>query len=229
MKEKIYMIPGLMNDGRLWSRLEPLLDEYEIINIPIPNSEDFDEICEIIETQFEDKKVNLLGFSLGSYIASYYAIKNPNKVARLFSVAGTPSRSDDKEILYRKHKLEHMKKSGFKPLGYEKAKSLLEINDDDELVKIVEDMYNDLGENTFHTQLRSTFNRQNILDDLTKLELPVYMYYSIDDRLLNSDSINEIEKADHDFIIRKREGTSHLIPLEFPEELSQEIMSWIRS
>jgi len=43
MKEKIYFIPGLMTDIRLWSRLIPYLEnDYEIVHIPIPHSEDFD-------------------------------------------------------------------------------------------------------------------------------------------------------------------------------------------
>ena len=50
MKEKIYLIPGLMTDIRLWSRLIPYLQkEYELVHIPIPHSEDFDEIIDILK------------------------------------------------------------------------------------------------------------------------------------------------------------------------------------
>ena len=49
MKEKIYFIPGLMTDERLWKRVIPFLEnEYEIVHIPIPRSEDFDEIIDIL-------------------------------------------------------------------------------------------------------------------------------------------------------------------------------------
>ena len=66
VKEKIYLIPGLMTDERLWSRIKPLLEnEYELIHIPIPHTEDFDEIIDILEKLFSkdsEEKVNLLGF-----------------------------------------------------------------------------------------------------------------------------------------------------------------------
>ena len=63
MKEKIYLIPGLMTDNRLWSRLIPLLeDEYELVHVPIPHSEDFDEIIDILFNFFKEEKINLLGF-----------------------------------------------------------------------------------------------------------------------------------------------------------------------
>ena len=49
-KEKIYFIPGLMTDIRLWSRALPFLkDDFEIVHIPIPNSTDFDEIVDILK------------------------------------------------------------------------------------------------------------------------------------------------------------------------------------
>ena len=49
MKEKIYLIPGLMTDNRLWSRLIPLLqDEYELVHVPLSNTEDFDHILDIL-------------------------------------------------------------------------------------------------------------------------------------------------------------------------------------
>ena len=50
MKEKIYLIPGLMTDERLWSRIIPLLkDQYELIHVPIPHTGDFDEIIDILK------------------------------------------------------------------------------------------------------------------------------------------------------------------------------------
>ena len=75
MKEKIYFIPGLMTDNRLWKRVLPLLDDkYEIVHISIPQSTDFDEINKILFEKFKnEEKINLLGFSLGGYIASYFA------------------------------------------------------------------------------------------------------------------------------------------------------------
>ena len=94
-KEKIYLIPGLMTDERLWSRIKPFLqNEYELVHVPIPHTEDFDEIIDILFNLFKEEKVNLLGFSLGGYIASYFAITYPNRVNRLFMVAATPGASN---------------------------------------------------------------------------------------------------------------------------------------
>lgn len=226
MKEKIYLLPGLMTDERLWSRLIPYMKEYELIHFTLPLSEDFDEIIEELDKKIGDEKVNLLGFSLGGYVASYFTLKHPNKVKRLFLVSATPSATEEKDVLRREKKLQEAKQNNFSPLSFEKAKDLLEIKDDEELINIVASMFNDLGKKTFIPQLTSTLNRVNIFWDLIKLDIPTKVYYSRNDRLLNHTAINEILKNEHNMEVVSREGTSHNIPLEFSKELSIEIKEW---
>jgi pimeloyl-ACP methyl ester carboxylesterase len=231
VKEKIYLIPGLMTDERLWSRLKPFLqNEYELVHVPIPHTEDFDEIIDILFNLFEEEKVNLLGFSLGGYIASYFAITYPNRVNRLFTVASTPGSSNEAEIERRKEKFAIIEKEGFVGLSYEKAVSLVEEQNqnDLELIKIIQDMFMDLGKETFITQLTSTFYRKDLYEELINMSIPIWFYYSINDRLLNQQSIKRLLETKHNIKLISREGTSHNIPLEVPQLLSNEIRKWMK-
>lgn len=219
-----------MTDIRLWQRIQPLLTQYELIHIPIPHNENFDEIVEdLIDFFIEEEKVNLLGFSLGGYIASYFAVKHPKKVNKLFIVAGTPSGSSVGEISKRQKKIDYIHVNGFKELGYEKTVSLLEVENqnDEELIQLIQDMYNELGKNVFITQLTSTFNRIELLDHMMKLTMPIWFFLSSNDRLLNKASLEKLQKDTHNMNILLREGTSHNIPLEEPLELSKYIISWM--
>lgn len=235
VKEKIYLIPGLMTDERLWSRIKPLLEnDYELIHIPIPHTEDFDEIIDILDKQFSndsEEKVNLLGFSLGGYIASYYAITYPNRLNRLLMVAATPGSSSEAEIERRKEKFTVIEKEGFKGLSYDKAKSLVEKKnkDDSELIKIIQDMFIDLGKERFITQLTSTFYRKDLFADLVNLDLPIWFYYSEDDRLLSPNALDRLLNNEHNMKLISRVGTSHNIPLEVPDLLSDVIKDWMES
>ena len=229
MKEKIYLIPGLMTDHRLWSRIIPLLEnDYELVHTPIPHSEDFDEIIDILFNEFKEEKINLLGFSLGGYIASYFAITYPNRVNRLFTVAATPGNSTEAEIERRKEKFVAIEKEGFVGLSYEKAKSLLEKQNDEESIKIIQDMFMDLGKESFISQLTSTFYRKDLFEDLINLSIPIWFFYSKNDRLLNQEAIKKLLLDNHNMNIISREGTSHNIPLEVPELLSNEIKKWMK-
>ena len=235
VKEKIYLIPGLMTDERLWSRIKPLLEnDYELIHIPIPHTEDFDEIIDILDKQFSndsEEKVNLLGFSLGGYIASYYAITYPNRLNRLLMVAATPGSSSEAEIERRKEKFTVIEKEGFRGLSYDKAKSLVEKKnkDDSELIKIIQDMFIDLGKERFITQLTSTFFRKDLFTDLVNLDLPIWFYYSEDDRLLSPNALDRLLNNEHNMKLISRIGTSHNIPLEEPRILSDVIKDWMES
>ena len=229
MKEKIYLIPGLMTDNRLWSRIIPLLEnDYELVHTSIPHSEDFDEIIDILFNEFKEEKVNILGFSLGGYIASYFAITYPNRVNRLFTVAATPGNSTEAEIERRKEKFVAIEKESFVGLSYEKAKSLLEKQNDEESIKIIQDMFMDLGKESFISQLTSTFYRKDLFEDLINLSIPIWFFYSKNDRLLNQEAIKKLLLDNHNMNIISREGTSHNIPLEVPELLSNEIKKWMK-
>lgn len=224
-----------MTDERLWSRIKPFLEnDYELIHIPIPHTEDFDEIIDILDKQFSDnseEKINLLGFSLGGYIASYYAITYPNRVNRLLMVAATPGSSSEAEIERRKEKFTVIEKEGFRGLSYDKAKSLVEKKnkDDSELIKIIQDMFIDLGKERFITQLTSTFYRKDLFADLVNLDLPIWFYYSEDDRLLSPNALDRLLNNEHNMKLISRVGTSHNIPLEEPRILSDVIKDWMES
>lgn len=230
-KEKIYLLPGLMTDERLWQRLEPYLENsYELVHIPLPKSYDFEEINLLIEEYFKEEKVNLLGFSLGSYIATYYAIKNPHRIKKVFNLAGSPSASHPIEIVRREIKLKEIKTKGFFTLDYDKAMSLLEEKNqnDKELVEIMVDMFTSLGQENFEYQLKSTFYRKDLYEELKELQIPICYFYSKKDRLLNQASIKKLEELKLPHIsFFNREGSSHNIPLEEPELLSKYIKEWI--
>ena len=58
--------------------------DFEIIHLNIPRGTNFDEINKILFENIKDEKSQSLGFSLDGYIASYFAIKFPFRLKRLF-------------------------------------------------------------------------------------------------------------------------------------------------
>ncbi|MDX4048630.1 alpha/beta hydrolase [Aliarcobacter skirrowii] len=231
MREKIYFIPGLMTDIRLWSKALPLLkDDFEIIHIPIPSSTDFDEIVDILNKEFKEDKINILGFSLGGYIASYFTCKYPQRVKRLFTVAATPGTTSKVELERREKKLVDFENSSEFGLELEKAIMLLEEQNQNDLslAKIMVNMFNDLGRDTFLTQLKSTFNRVDLFDKLKDKTIPMYMLYSSNDRLLDLEALDKLHNQKHNIKLIKRDGTSHNIPLEFPELFASSVKEWIK-
>lgn len=229
--KKIYLLPGLMTDERLWCRLKPLLEkDYELVHVPIPLVEDFDKACIELDNVFKEEKINLLGFSLGSYLASYFAIKNPKKIDKLFLLAGSASFIDDEEVKKRELSLIQMDKFGFKGLSRKKVISLIEEKsyEDEELINTIKDMYSELGFKVFKAQMELSFKRVDISEELTSLEFPIKLYYSSDDRLFNYSSLAKLkEKNKGNITFVQREGKSHMLSLEDSDNLAKEIKEWV--
>jgi pimeloyl-ACP methyl ester carboxylesterase len=232
MKEKIYCIPGLMCDERLWERLRPFLEnDYTLVHLEIPLTSNFDEIISILNKEFKEDKINLFGFSFGSYIATYYTINHPHRVKRLFLNSGTPSVMAQEEIDKRNKMIELMDSLGFQGISSTKVASLLEEpnNTDENLINLIQQMYSDLGKEVYSSQIKTINNRIPLEEKLINLDLPIKIFYSTNDRLLNYDSLKKFT-AEHKHITKtSRVGTSHMIPLEIPKRLSEEIRLWMQN
>ncbi len=107
--------------------------------------------------------------------------------------------------------------------------SLFLNQEDTELIKIIQDMFIDLGKETFISQLTSTFYRRDLFEDLTNLDIPIWFFYSTNDRLLNKEAIKKLLLDTHNMNVINRVGTSHNIPLEEPSLLSSYIKDWMNS
>ena len=230
MKEKIYLLPGLMCNERLWERVIPFLeDDYELVHISIPNISSFDQIVAILDELFQEQRVNLFGFSFGAYIASYYSVQYPEKVKRLFLNAGTPSQMSSKEVEKRTKMIELMKTLGFNGLSTKKVISLLEVSNqkDSQLISLIQKMYTDLGEEVYLSQMKTINNRISLEQQLIETNIPTRFFYSTDDRLFTYESLEYFTDQYTHITKVSRIGTSHMIPLEFPEELSKQIHLWM--
>jgi pimeloyl-ACP methyl ester carboxylesterase len=232
MKTQIYLFPGLMTNERLWSNLIPLFDDsYELIHIPIPQRKSLDEIIDDLAKTFKGKKINLLGFSLGGYIATSFTLKYPNLVKKLFVVSSSVSSLSKEELTKREDAISFVNTYGFKGLSKKKVISLVdaENKDNESLITLIQEMYVDLGKDVFISQFSATLKRENISTIINSLDIPITFYYSKNDRLINHSSLNTLLNINKKIKFIELSGTSHMLPLEHPLSLSKEIKKWINS
>lgn len=221
-----------MCDHRLWSKLIPYLSKYyELKFIKIPQEKKLDDIVDKIVREINDEQINLFGFSLGGYIASLIAVKYPNKVKKLFITACSSCDLPNDEIVQREEAISFTKKFGFKGLSSKKVKSLLDKSNQNNkiLIKLIQDMYQELGEKTLLSQLSSTLRRENLLNKLSKLDIPMTFFYSEKDSLVDANWLEKFKNISSNNNFIESAGSSHMLPLEKVEELSIEIVKWINN
>lgn len=229
MKEKLYFIPGLMCDERLWQKLSPALNEqFECIHVPIPLKTNFDEIAHYLNDFFEEEKINLIGFSLGGYISAYFAFAFPHRVNKLTVISATLCNLNDDEIHKRKITLALIEAHGFKGLSRKKVVSLLDEENvqNDGLIELIQTMYADLGKKVFTTQLGSTLVRHDLSQKLSSMQLPMMFIYANQDRLINQSWMSEFMHQNPSMRFECLDSTSHMLPLEKVNTLSAAIKSW---
>lgn len=210
-----------MCDERVWNKVETLLhDSYEFIHISIPNENSFEKIVKKIN--IEDENINLIGFSLGGYIASYYALKNYLKINKVLVISSTLCSLNDDEIRQREFALELVKEYGFSILNDKKIKTLIENKNDNSLIALIKDMYKNNGKEKFINLLQSTTYRKDLSNMLQKSNTDFNFLYSEDDILLDKNWIDTI-KENTNFLFESIPSDTHMIPLEKSDILETKI------
>ena len=230
MKTKIYFLPGSMCNERLWDRLYAHFDEhYELVHIPIPMEDNFDAMADALLPCFKEETINLFGFSMGGYLAAFFTIKYPHKVAKLFLAGSAPRSFPPEEIRKREEGLNDILNNGFRALSPMRIMSLLDKKNhhNQELIDIIQTMYMALGINVLTKQIDAMVKRENLLIDIAQLSIPITFCYSKEDTLISKLWLKIVSEKSKTAKFIEFEGGSHMLPLEKPLELSAEIKKWV--
>ncbi|MBB1487333.1 alpha/beta fold hydrolase [Oceanospirillum sediminis] len=228
MRKTLHLIPGTMCTEKLWSEVLPLLqDNYQLVYLDIPQNKSFDELAGYYNDILGDKKVNLLGFSLGGYIATYFASLYPERIERLFVISNTPAALPDEELKQRSNTLNYVKKHGYKGMSRKKIASLLAPeNQTDDLISLISEMDQALGEHEFLSQYQHTSERADLSQALNQFSFCTYLYYSEYDKLINLNWLKQLDNTSHLLSLICTSGSGHMLPLEKPRELADHINTW---
>ncbi|EAQ64548.1 putative hydrolase [Marinomonas sp. MED121] len=229
MKTKLYLIPGTMCTQQLWQFLLPLLsDEFELCYLTIPNKMSLDDISDHLVAQFKEDRVNLLGFSLGGYIASLVASRFPERLDKLMVLANSPCALNADELSLRKQTVSILKRFGYKGMPRVKAEALLAEKSALHIDLILE-MDKALGADTLLSQLENTSLRDDLMQPLLALDCDVRFIYSQKDSLINLAWMQEFNGlAGHKMSQKMVAGSSHMLPLEEPSMISREINTFFK-
>ncbi|MCL1078545.1 alpha/beta hydrolase [Parashewanella spongiae] len=201
--------------------------QFEFIQLAIPIAADFNELIEKIIAKLPDERINLLGFSLGGYLAAHIAMIHPERVSRLMVIANSPCQLNAHELIQLQQVLNFIEQFGYNGMGYKKAASMV---DDAQVHADVIDtllqMDAKLGKTTLVNQLEITSYREDLALPLSKLTMPISFYYSEADSLINKTWINGLSKHQH-ISVYCTSGKGHMLPLEKPKELLRVIEQWV--
>ncbi|UTV28945.1 alpha/beta fold hydrolase [Photobacterium atrarenae] len=243
MKPKIYLIPGTMCTALLWCRLMPYLESaVEIIPLPPYQHASPSAYFSQLRQLLPQRPVNLVGFSLGGYLAASFSTQFPAQVQQLFVISNTPCALSDTELTARQQALVLVDRYGYKGISRKRAADLLDrqasscplaepnhTSADEALIDIIVEMDRVLGESTFRLQLQTASARQDLMADLLAAGVPTTFYYSEGDPLLQTDWFQRLQTRaqDRHIGLLPTSGRGHMLPLEKPNELAVHLLNWL--
>jgi pimeloyl-ACP methyl ester carboxylesterase len=228
MKQKLYLLPGTMCNHRLWTRLQPHLDSaFELVYLSIPRDMDVEQLAAHYHDIIAEDKICLIGFSLGGYIASLFATRYPERIAKLFVIANSPTALAVAELEQRSAILKFVQSHGYKGASRNKIANLFDASSQHtELIDLVQQMDAELGEAEFISQYQHTSHRVDVIQGMSGLNFPIHFYCSDQDPLVDVACLDELTAQSPQFLMHKTSGTGHMLPLEKPQQLAKHIHAW---
>jgi len=228
MSAVLHFIPGTMCTERLWSSLFAELEStFTCVHHAIPVAQDLDATVAALRSQLGDEPALLVGFSLGAYLASSLAVRNPGAVSRLMLVSNTPGPLAAAEASQRAGILKWVDQHGYRGISKVKAASLAGPGDSrDAIVDAIITMDAALGESVFKHQMRVMSERADLAMPLAALDIPVELFFSHDDPLIDHEWLTRFAACAPHAQLHPADGRGHMLPLERPAELAALLRQW---
>lgn len=226
MKTKVYFIPGTQCDERLWQFLWPeMSDEYQLIHLEIPNENSVENLVSELAKRLPNEKINLLGFSLGGYLASTFALLYPERINSLVILANTPNILPAEEIASREKIVKWIGKHGYKGMTVARANSFLHTrhHNNQAILSLIQGMDLSLGQETLLQQLAASTQRKNLLPAFERLQKPILFCFGEQDHLVTKSSFEVLAKNNAQVKYHEIINAGHMLPLEQPLLLAQKL------
>ena len=227
----LHFLPGTQCDDMLWQQVfEHLSPRFTPISWGIPRGDNLAAIVESLHKTLPNTPLNLIGFSLGGYVASLFATTYPQRINQLLVIANAPKALPLQEILTRRQTLDYIEKNGYSGMPKTRIRQLLSPmnHQDSDIIDIMRQMDKRGGESMLVNQLSCTTQREDLLGPLNQQSFPTKFVIGEHDNLVN---VNELKKSllSDRLSIETLENCGHMSPLESPQLLAHIIEEYFKT
>lgn len=225
----LLLIPGLLNDARLWRhQLAALAD---VADISVPDHTRHDELYELGRTLLAEAppRFAVAGLSMGGYIAFELLRQAPERITHL-ALINTAAQPDPPEKVQRRLDFMALATRGrFRGVSHALLPFLIDHSrlDDAEPAATVMAMARDAGAEVFLRQQRAIIDRPDSRPLLASIRCPTLVIGGRNDQLTPPPCQQEIAAAVPGARLLMLERCGHLAPLEEPEVVNTELRAWL--
>jgi pimeloyl-ACP methyl ester carboxylesterase len=223
------LVPGFMADADLWAdAAAPLQARAPLVHADLSQDDSIERMAQRV-LKAAPPRFDLIGFSMGGYVAREIARLAPQRVRALVLIA-TSARSDTPEQARRKSAAAAQLASPqqkFRGLSRASIASSLHPTraNDEALIERIRAMGVRLGREAFLRQVR--IDRESDLDRLSAIRCPTLVIAAAQDKLRSLDEATELQSGIPGAVLQVIDGTGHMVPMEVPGPLMHLAVPWL--
>lgn len=225
----LLLIPGLLNDARVWQFQLPALTE--VTSVSVANIREHDTIEALAAdaiAQAPSEKFALAGFSMGGYVALEIMRQVPERVASL-ALIDTNARADTQETIDVRVESIALAETDFDEVIENLLPKMIHASNlnDPYLVNTFFDMCRTVGVETFQRQQTAIMNRIDSRPFLCDIQCPTLILCG-DEDVVTPPSVHE-EMAD--LISGSKlvvvEASAHISMFDQPSKVTESMLEWL--
>ena len=231
IKPNLILLPGLLNDARLWQHQADFLAP--IANISVADLTRHDSIAALASDVLEQAPAGmfaLAGMSMGGYVALEIMRQAPERVMAL-ALLDTSARPDTEEATENRRKLMALAQTDFPavPRGL-REKLLHPVHlGDAELAERIDDMATVVGKEGFIRQQQAILSRVDSRPTLSTIPCSTLVLCGREDRLTPVEVHEEMAALIPHASLTIVEHCGHLSPIEQPQQVSDALHGWLQN
>lgn len=206
--------------------------------VPLQWANSFDEMLMLVRDRaqsFNDQgkptnqPCHLVGFSMGGYIASQFAIRHPQQVASLTLIGTSANGLTPQEIQQRKHIIAAINKRTYRGMNETRLKQFVYApNFTSELSQLIQDMNRDLGAGVLKAHIESATPRPAFAKQLAKLSCPIHFIAAEQDQIAPLKSLQQNQRDIPNSQLHCVENAGHMMLLERPETVARILQTYLQ-
>jgi pimeloyl-ACP methyl ester carboxylesterase len=225
IKTPVVFFPGTLCDERVFMPCWQALNLAERAYSPLQWADSLEQMMALSldRLAYYDQPMHLLGFSMGGYIASLVALKQPEKVASLTLVGFNSDSLSARESEQKQQTLQAISSSRYQGMSQARLAHLLHSGnaDNQSVIATKQQMDADLGSPVLASQIKATADRENLTAQLAQSDFPIHLVTGEQDNIASPQALRlmqqQMPNSEHLIIA----DAGHMLPLEQPKALAQ--------
>jgi len=225
----LVLLPGLLNDGRLWSaQIEGLSDHAHCTVGVLTGSDSITSLAKSVLDLAPSRRFALAGLSMGGYVALEIMRQAPERITAL-ALLDTSARPDTPEATEGRHALMARAETDFPGVIDTLRQRLMtpEHSQAETSGGVFATMAADLGPSVFQQQQRAIMNRIDSRPFLPRITCPTLVLCGREDLVTPVAVHQEMAEAIPDAHEAVVEDCGHLSTLEQPQHVLNLLIGWL--